>query len=101
MKSARYALIDTTMTAMAASAWYQNVAHAESTWPWLVFPPAILIIVVKAVKILRHKIPHSVNFRRRGILTFQSKIIGMDVTAAFSISCNLKSEDEAYETHPS
>ena len=73
---------------MAASAWSQKIAHAESTWPWLMFPPAILIIAVIAVKILRHKIPQSESLRRRAILTFQSRITGMDMTAAFSIQCN-------------
>lgn len=99
-KSARNAVIETTTTAIAASAWNQNIAHAESIWPWLMFPPAILIIAVIAVKILRHKIPQSASFRRRVILTSQSKITGMDMTAAFSIQGKLGTENETYVTHP-
>ncbi len=58
-KRARNALMETTMTAIAASACNQNMAHAASTWPWLMLPPATLIMDVMAVNMLRHKTPQS------------------------------------------
>lgn len=88
-KSARKEVTETTMIATAASVWSQNIAHAESTWPWLMFPPATLTIAVIAVNILTHRIPQSASFRRKVILTFQSKITGMDMTATFSMHDNV------------
>ena len=84
-KSVRKALTETTMIATEASACSQNITHAESTWSWPMFPPATLMIAVIAVKMLRHRIPQSANLRRRLILTFQSKITGIDTTAAMSM----------------
>ncbi len=82
--SARNALMETTMTATAASACNQNTAHAASTWPLLMLPPATLMMEVRAVKMLRHKTPQSANLWRRVILTFQSNMIGMEMTTEFS-----------------
>ena len=58
------------------------------------FPPATLITAVIAVKILRHRIPQSASFRRRVILTFQSKITGIDMTTAFSMPSNADYEGQ-------
>lgn len=82
--SARKALTETTIMAMAASACSQNIAHAESIWPWLMFPPAILIIAVTMVKMLRQRTPQRANFRRREIWTFHSKKIGIEITIMIS-----------------
>jgi len=85
MNSARNALTDTTIIATAASACSQNMAHAESTWPWLMLPPAILTIAVIIVNILKQRTPQRENFRRRDILTFHSNITGTEITAPINV----------------
>ena len=73
-------LIETTMTATAASACNQKTAHVVSIWPLMMFPALILMMAVMIMKTLRHKIAPSASFLRTPICTRQRSRTGIDIT---------------------
>ena len=79
-KSDRYALIETTMTAMAASTWSQNTTQAVSICPLTMLPPLIRMMQMIMVKILRHRMAPKASFRRRSIRTRQRSATGIVIT---------------------
>jgi hypothetical protein len=79
MNKLRYAVIETIMTATAASTCSQKFTHAGSTMP-LIMPPAMRTTETIMVKMLRLSVPPRMSLRRREIRTRQRRATGMEIT---------------------